>query len=93
MFTFVPTNQFKKDLKKLIKQSKNNNYIITEFLEELQNSGVSGLNSKFKAHKLSGNYNNNWEAHIKPDLLIIWFEISKEKTITLIRIGSHSELF
>ncbi len=46
-----------------------------------------------KPHKLRGVYKNDWECHIKPDLLIIWFQIEKPKTITLIRIGTHSELF
>ena len=46
-----------------------------------------------KVDKLSGNYNKNWECHIKPDLLIIWIQIESTKTIKLIRLGSHSDLF
>ncbi len=46
-----------------------------------------------KPHKLSGNFKNTMECHIKPDLLLIWFEISKDKEINIVRVGSHSELF
>ena len=59
----------------------------------LKAEGVSGIPNKIKPRKLKGNYKDNWECHIKPDLLIIWFQVTKPKVITLIRIGSHSELF
>ena len=62
-------------------------------LKILQKKGIDGIPLKMKPHKLRGVYKNDWECHIKPDLLIIWFQIEKPKTITLIRIGTHSELF
>ena len=93
MFVFTPTNQFKRDLKKLNKQSKSNQTLISTFLNQLQKEGVTGVEEKYKAHKLTGNYKDNWEAHTKPDLLIIWFEIINNNEIILIRVGSHSELF
>ena len=46
-----------------------------------------------KAHKLVGEYKDNWECHIKPDLLIIWIQIESPNIIKLVRIGSHSDLF
>ncbi|WP_197739831.1 type II toxin-antitoxin system mRNA interferase toxin, RelE/StbE family [Pedobacter sp. BS3] len=55
--------------------------------------GSKGLDRKYKVHKLSGNYKDNWECHIKSDLLIIWIEISNDNTIKLVRLGSHSDLF
>ena len=93
MFAFTPTNQFKRDLKKLNKQSKSNENLILTFLIQLQKEGVKGVEEKYKAHKLTGNYKDNWEAHVKPDLIIIWFEIINNNEIILIRVGSHSELF
>lgn len=93
MFVLKPTNQFKKDLKSVIKRSSKNSFFITDFLEKLQVDGVLGIDKKYYPHKLSGNYSNNWEAHIKPDLLIIWFEITENKEIILLRLGSHSDLF
>ncbi len=93
MFVLIPTNQFKKDVKLAIKRLAKNEIYLTNFLEQLQLEGVLGINKKYLPHKLSGNYNNDWEAHIKPDLLIIWFEITDKNEIILLRLGSHSDLF
>ena len=93
MFTLKPTGQFKKDVKTIKKRSAKNAGLITDFLEKLEADGVAGIAEKYRPHKLSGNYDNNWEAHLKPDLLIIWFEITEDKEIILLRLGSHADLF
>ncbi|MBO4371672.1 MAG: type II toxin-antitoxin system mRNA interferase toxin, RelE/StbE family, partial [Bacteroidales bacterium] len=41
---------------------------------------------------LISNYKDHLEAHIKPNLLIIWYEIEGD-TIKLVRVGSHAKLF
>ena len=56
-------------------------------------SEKGNLPEKYNPHFLKGNYKDCIEAHIKPDLLIIWLIIKPDKTINLIRIGSHSDLF
>jgi mRNA interferase YafQ len=93
MFTLIPTNQFEKDLKKLKKRSVENAGLIVDFLTKLEKNGAVGIDKKHRPHKLSGNYKDNWEAHIKPDMLIIWFEITDKNEIILLRAGSHSDLF
>ena len=93
MFTLLPTNQFDKDLKKLKKRSFKNEGLIADFLTLLEQNGALGIERKYHPHKLSGNYKDSWEAHIKPDLLIIWFEIINDNEILLLRAGSHSDLF
>jgi mRNA interferase YafQ len=93
MYVLIPTNQFKKDVKLSVKRSTKNAVYIKDFLGKLQMNGVLGLDTKHRPHKLMGNYDNDWEAHIKPDLLIIWFEIIEDKQIILLRLGSHSDLF
>ena len=93
MYILKESTQFKKDLKKILKKSKLDLELTFEVLEILQISGANGIPLEMKPHKLKGNYKNNWECHIKPDLLIIWFQIEKDYTIKLVRIGSHSELF
>jgi mRNA interferase YafQ len=93
MFILKPTNQFKKDAKKVIKRASKNLGLIEDFLEKLQDKGASGIEKKYRPHKLAGNYKGNWEAHINPDLLIIWFEITEENEIVLLRLGTHSDLF
>lgn len=93
MFNLILSNQFKKDVKVLKKRSAKNGDLLGDFLAILQESGVAGIDKKYRPHKLLGNYKDNWEAHIKPDLLIIWFEITEKGEIILIRAGSHSDLF
>lgn len=94
MYTIDYTNKFIKDLRLIKKRSAKDFALVAHFIEnELALKGTSGLDKKYKAHKLSGNYKDNWECHIKSDLLIIWIEITSEMQIKLIRLGSHSDLF
>jgi len=93
MFTLKPTSQFKKDLKLIKKRSVKNAELVIAFLNELVINGAAGLDKKYLPHKLSGKYKGDWEAHIKPDILIIWFEITDDNEILLLRTGSHSDLF
>ena len=94
MYALSFTNKFEKDLKLIKKRSLKDLSLIHDFLKkELAVKGAAGLPSKFRAHKLSGNYKDNWECHIKGDLLIIWIEITAENEIILVRAGSHSDLF
>lgn len=81
-------NQFKKDVKRIIKQGKN--------LEELENIlsiliEDEAIPDRHKDHPLTGDYNEFRELHIKPDWLLI-YKIEGEKLI-LVRTGSHTELF
>ena len=89
MYELFYTTKFKKDLKKF----KKDFVLIGNFLKSLQEKGIQGAPQKMKPHMLKGNYKNNWECHIKPDLLVIWFQIEDPKKITLVRIGAHADLF
>ena len=92
MYILKTTTQFKKDIKKY----KNNSNAISsleEILKALTIKGANGIPKKYKPHKLKGNFNDNWECHILPDLLIIWIQVENPSTIKLVRLGSHSELF
>lgn len=92
MYQLIPTKRFKKDLKK-IKLQKNDFELVSGTLKQLQLKGVKGIGIEINPHKLKGSYADNWEYHIKPDLLIIWIQIENPKDIKLVRAGSHSELF
>ena len=92
MYTLQVTTQFKKDLKKVKKRPKDYN-LTKNLILLLQQNGVQGLPQKVKPHRLIGEFKDNWECHIKPDLLIIWIQIEAPKTIKLIRLGSHADLF
>lgn len=92
MYELVITSQFKKDLKKVKKRPKDFE-LSRQVVKTLQLKGVEGISVKLKPHRLTGNYKGHFECHIRPDLLIIWVQIKNPKTIKLIRIGSHSDLF
>ena len=92
MFQLQATTRFKKDLTK-IKNNRKDFELTSSALKILQEKGVSGIVQRMKPHRLTGNYRDNWECHIKPDLLIIWIQIESSGIIKLVRIGSHSDLF
>jgi mRNA interferase YafQ len=46
MFTLKPTNQFKKDAKKVIKRASKNLDLLEDFLETLKVKGAIGLGKK-----------------------------------------------
>ena len=90
MFTPSFTGQFKKDFKLCRKR----NYDIDIFdaaLKILLSSGT--LPPSYKPHKLSGNYKGFYECHLMPDWLLIWKIDEVEYIITLVRTGSHADLF
>lgn len=49
------------------------------------------LIEKYKDHQLIGKLKDFRECHIKPDLLLVY--MIEDKTLKLVDIGSHSELF
>ena len=50
------------------------------------------LYTKYKDHKLTGDWEGSRVCHLKPDLLLI-YEKPDDETLRLTRLGSHSELF
>lgn len=90
MYEILVTNQFKKDIKRLLKRGYDMN-VIKNAIMELTESGQ--LPTALLPHKLSGNYNGHWEAHLKNDWLIIWKIFEEQNEIWLTRSGTHSDLF
>ncbi len=92
-FKLTESTRFKKDLKRYSKDDIKLN-LIFDCLDLLMDGGVKNIPLKMKPHKLKGQFKDNWECHIQPDLLIIWFQIDEPtKEIRLVRVGSHSEIF
>ena len=92
MYEFLVTTQFKKDLRKL-KKRRHDFDLTGKVLKVLRCKGVRGIPYRMRPHRLKGKYADTWECHLKPDLLIIWMQFEAPKTIRLVRIGSHAELF
>jgi mRNA interferase YafQ len=89
-YTIAFTNQFKKEAK-LCKKRNYDISLLEEVMLLLRAKGE--LPAKYKPHILSGNYNGYWECHIKSDWLLIWLQDEKAQEITLVRTGTHSDLF
>ncbi|WP_208395609.1 type II toxin-antitoxin system RelE/ParE family toxin, partial [Helicobacter pylori] len=49
------------------------------------------LDPQFQDHALKGKWKPFRECHIKPDVLLVYRV--KDNVLTLVRLGSHSELF
>lgn len=87
MKQLIPTTQYKKDLKRYSNQSKKMEALI-EVLRCLANE--EPIPPNYRPHMLKGQYKGCMECHIEGDFLLIWID---EDAISLIRLGSHSELF
>jgi mRNA interferase YafQ len=90
-YEIVHTRSFRKSLKKLIHYPDIELATIEKVINILLLNGT--LPVQFRDHALKGNYAGCRECHIKGDLLLIYEIDNKLKLITLVEIGSHSELF
>ncbi|WP_341790481.1 type II toxin-antitoxin system YafQ family toxin [Rickettsia endosymbiont of Polydrusus tereticollis] len=79
---------FNRDLKRLVKRSKNIKKIQV-IVSMLVNN--TPLPAKYRPHKLTGDHYPKWECHIEPDWLLI-YEV-KEDVVILYRTGTHADLF
>lgn len=90
MYRLEFTNQYLKDLKLARKRN-----LDEQRLNQLIRILISNteLPAKYKNHLLKGNYRRLFECHITPDWLLIYSKNETIKLITLIRTGTHSDLF
>ena len=86
------SKNFKKQLKKVIKQGKNIDKLLN--VVEILSKGEI-LDIKYKDHILFDNkyYRNCRECHIEPDWLLVYNYNNDELILYLVETGSHSDLF
>lgn len=89
MKTLKISGQFKKDLKRY-KHLPDKIEALEKVLHIIANGET--LPSEYRPHLLTGNYRGHMECHVGNDLLLIWFDPNTD-LITLVRFGSHSEVF
>lgn len=89
-YALISTSKFKKDYKRIKKRNLSISKL-TDVLEILSNGNKLDFN--YYNHRLSGEYKGCFECHISSDWLLIYFVNEESKTITLLRTGSHSDLF
>ena len=85
MFEIYYTNEFKKQLKLMIKRGKNAD-IMNMAIEILGNTGTLPV-VPYRTHKLSGDLVSHYEAHLEPDWLLIWKRKSKQNNYYLNKYG------
>ncbi len=92
MRTIKFTGQYKKDLKIARKRHLPEDKL-NEIIFKLANDVE--LPESNRDHALSGDYVGTRECHIQPDWLLIYSKEDSDtvKIITLIRTGTHSDLF
>lgn len=89
-YRIVATNRFQKDVKRCLKRNLPMDRL-KEVVCLLESSGK--LPSKYRPHKLSGQYEGKWECHIMPDWLLIWEQFDDELVLIMTNTGSHSDVF
>lgn len=90
--TIKRSNEFKRDVKRIIKRGVN--------LSELQKvigilANGETLPEKYKDHALvnSRNYKDKRECHVHNDLLLVYQILDDVLVLDLVRLGTHSDLF
>jgi len=84
----ISTTQFKKDVKRMQKRQVDMT-ILRDVIHTLIQHGT--LPRQYHPHKLSGDWDNIWECHLKGDWLLL-YDVT-ETTVWLARTGTHSDLF
>ena len=89
-YRIIWSTKFKKDYKSAIKRGLD--------IERLDNairllSENGSLPAEYNDHPLTGNYAHYRECHIQPDWLLIYRIVEDKLALTLMRTGSHSDVF
>lgn len=90
MYALEIQNKFKKDLKIAKKRGLDIEKLDT-VIKLLMLTGK--LPSNYKPHILKGNFKGFWECHIQADWLLIWQQNDTIRLVSLVRTGTHSDLF
>lgn len=83
------TTKFRRDLKREVKTDPKLQALLEPVISDLREG--KALPEKMKDHPLSGEWKDYRDCHVKPDLVLIYK--TDEEAVTLVRLGSHSELF
>lgn len=93
MYELAFAKSFKKSIKRILQLKareavKEKLEVIVEMIRQRK-----VLGSTYKDHALHGAWAGYRECHIKPDVLLLYEVDGRVRLITLVNIGSHSELF
>lgn len=89
-YTIKATNRFEKDVKQAQKRGKDLDKLFY-VIEKLANG--EKLEERYRDHSLVGLYRGCRECHIEPDWLLVYEIFEDVLILSLVRTGSHSDLF
>ncbi|MDO4537982.1 MAG: type II toxin-antitoxin system YafQ family toxin [Coriobacteriales bacterium] len=84
------TSRFKKDYKAAVRRGSPKTNSGTA-IDALANDRP--LPERCRPHMLSGDWTGHWECHIRSDWLLIYKLTDDVMVLTLVRTGTHSDLF
>lgn len=84
------TTKFKRDYKREKRTDPGLDALLLPVIELLANDAP--LPEKLRDHGLSGTWAGFRDCHVRPDLVLIYGR-PDDGTLSLVRMGSHSELF
>jgi mRNA interferase YafQ len=84
------TSKFKRDYKREKKTDAGLDDVLLYVIQALASDAE--LPGRLRDHALSGHWNGFRDCHVRPDLVLIYAKIGDD-VLTLVRLGSHSELF
>jgi mRNA interferase YafQ len=90
MLTPQETTRFRRDLRRMRRRGKDIGKI-QAVVRRLVNE--EPLPERQRDHRLVGNWNDCRECHIEPDWLLIYHIDTAQATLTLVRTGTHADLF
>ena len=89
-YTVKTTSRFRKDYK--LMQKRGLDMTRLDAVITMLASGET-LDESYHDHPLSGDYSGHRECHIAPDWLLVYYKQEDILVLTLVRTGSHSDLF
>ena len=81
---------FRTDMKLLLKRGKDLERLLT-VVDKLAND--EPLDDVYRDHALSGDYIGFRECHVKADWVLVYRKNAELLTLTLLRTGTHSDIF
>ncbi len=94
MYIIRTRNSFKKDFKKIKDNPKFKKQLFSEVINMLSAGNFDLLKEMlYRSHKLDGAYKGAYDLHVQNDIVLIYLIDESKRTIKLIRIGTHSQLF
>lgn len=90
VYELIKTSRFKAGVKLARKRGLDIS-LLEDVIEKLRLD--QPLEAKHRNHELTGNFKGVWECHIQPDWLLLYLKDNGVLVLTLVDMGTHSDIF